>query len=237
MSGKIKGNVGKLEVQPGWTIESDGEGLLTGRIVFRGKKGQKGPVSKAAHPFDNRLQCYKTSYSEDASWCTITADYVGLEGGPTATKFTADFSSQSHSIKAHPNFLQATFGTDKPFKELGWDSDRQLFSEDSEDAEKAGLVGVANWLAPDQTISGYFYTDDKGSIQSWVDGVGKIFDVGEGGEVILRSEYKPISPQHTGRVLLVGVSYESYAHLWKVTFNARAASGGWNQLIYEKQGG
>ena len=233
---KTKGSISGLEIQPGWTIESDGEGLLTSRVVFRARKGASPPGSKAAHPKDGRLQCYKSSYTEDASWCTITADYVGLENGPTKTKFTADFSSQSHSIKAHPNFLKATFGTSKPFKELGWDSERQLFSEDSQEAEENGLVGVTNWLAPDQTITGYFYTDDQGAIQSWVDGVGKIFDVGAGGEVTIRSDYKPISAKHTGRVLLTGVSYESYAHLWKIMFTARAASGGWNELIYEKSG-
>jgi len=226
----IKGGVSRLEPQPGWIIESDGEGLLTSRVIWRGRKGSEGsrPATGAAHPNDNRLQCYRSSFQLDASWATVTAEYIGLEGGSsTKTKFTADFSSQTVPIQSHPDF--ATVLKDKG----KWDVEKQAFSEVDTEAMKEGLAGVQSFLAPDQTVTGYFFTANKGDIQGWVNGVGKTFAVGQGGEVVLRTDFQPASKNHDKPALLTGVSYESYSHLWKITFTVRAATGGWNKLIYK----
>ena len=54
-----KGNTGgSLQLQPDWTIESDGYGLLTSRLTFKcdasGVAG-RAPKSGDAHPQDGRL--------------------------------------------------------------------------------------------------------------------------------------------------------------------------------------
>ena len=225
-----KGSVGRLEVQPGWIIESDGEGLLTSRVTWRGRKGSEGsrPKTGAAHPYDNRLQCYRSSFQLDASWATVTAEYIGLEGGSsTATKFSADFSSQTVPIQSHPDFASV-------LKDKGkWDVEKGAFSDVDKKALEEGLAGVQSYLAPDQTVTGYFFTANKADIQGWVNGVGKTFGGGQGGEVVLRTDFQPASKNHKKPALLTGVSYESYSHLWKITFTVGAATGGWNSLIYK----
>lgn len=239
MPEKIKGNVAGLEIQPGWTIESDGEGLVTSRVTFRGKKGSEGnrPKQNDAHPEDANLLCYKSSYTSDASWVTVTADYIGIEGGGSKTKirWNTDFSSSSQPIKTHPNFLKVSFQTDAPLKDKGWSDEQQRFDENNEDAVDAGLVGISAYLAPEQTVGGMFYTSDQEYVQKWVDGIAKTFvALPDTNGLVILSTYKPISANHDTRALLTGVAYERYAHLYKVTFTSRVATGGWNKLIYDK---
>jgi len=167
----------------------------------------------------------------------VTADYIGIDGGGSKTKirWNTDFSSSSQPIKAHPNFLKVSFATDKALKDKGWNDELQRFDENNEDAVEAGLVGVSAFLAPEQTVGGMFYTEDQEYVQKWVDGIGKTFvALPDTDGLVIMSKYKPISSQHDTKALLTGVAYERYAHLYKVTFTSRVATGGWNKLIYEK---
>ena len=235
MPEKFKGSVSGLEIQPGWVIESDGEGLLTSRVTFRGRKGSEGgrPQEKSEHPEDKRLLCYRSGFTMDASWVTVFADYIGLEtGANTKYKVQADFATQVQPIKAHPKFI-------KELKDLGWSEDLQRFEESNEDAQKNGLVGVTGFLSPDQQLTASYYTADQSTVQSAIDSIGTTFKAGTGlgaANAVVRKSFIPISEKHIDSGLVTGVSYETYAHLYKITFSVRVSSGGWNSLIYTAEG-
>lgn len=235
MQGVQKGSLGGLEIQPGWVIESDGEGLLTSRVTFKGRKGSEAsrPKQGRAHPEDGKLQCYRSGFTMDASWVTVFADYIGLEDGSnTKMKVQADFATQVQPIKSHPKFIDE-------FKEMGWNEDLQRFDESDDKAIENGLVGVTGYLSPDQQITASFYTANKGEIQGIVDSIGTTFTAGSGisgGQAVVRSNFKPISKKHIHSGLITGATYEEYAHLYKVTMSFRITSGGWNSLVYGDKG-
>lgn len=238
MSYKTKGSVTGLELQPGWSIENDGHGLLTSRLTFRCEKSAVGsrPGKLAAHPEDNRLQCHRSSYTMDGAWATVTSEYVGLEAGTyTEIQWSADFAGSTQPIQAHPNFITPKFQTTTALKSLGWDSDAQLFPETDATAEVNGLVGLRSYIAPEMGVSGVFYTTDKAWLQKWADGVGKTFTSLPGdSSVVLISTFTPVSALHDRKALLTGLTYEMFAHVYKVSFQAKVATGGWHRYVYDR---
>lgn len=234
-----KGNITGLELQPGWSIENDGHGLLTSRLTFRCEKSAVGnrPKKLDAHPEDNRLQCHRSSYTMDGAWAVVTSEYVGLEAGTyTEIQWSADFAGSTQAIQSHPNFTKVVFGTQtKPLRELGWNSEAQFFPETDAVAEVNGLVGQRQFIAPEMGFSGMFYTSDKAWLQKWVDGAGKTFESLPGdSSVVLISQFKPNSIYHDRKSLLTNVSYEMYAHIYKVNFAGKVATGGFHRYIYDR---
>ena len=237
MSYTTKGKVTGSNVQPSYAIEDDGFGLLTSRIVFRGD-GAAIPAKGSAHPEDARLQAHKHSTTYDpAGIRQVAVDYVGIASGQqTEIMWQVDFSGKTESIKAHPNFLTVKFGgAAQPFKDTGWDTEKQQFNEDDSAAQVAGLVGIKSWLSSEIAVSGTFYTSSKEWLQKWVNGVGKTVEIlPNADKVVLPSTYQPISANHDRFTLLTGVGYETYANIYKVTFQARCSPGGWNKLVYDR---
>jgi hypothetical protein len=233
---KTKGNF-QSEVQPGWTIEDDGFGLLTSRVVFinDGGKATGGPAKLSAHPSDSRLQCHKVSYTINSALRSVaTADYVGIASGAyTPIDFKADYSSASMKIGSHPGFTVKKYNATKALVKCGWENGK--FLEDNADAIANGLVGVTSYVAGEMSVTGTFYTSSKEWLQKWVNGVGKTIEAlpGDTG-VVLPTETAPISPKHDRKGLLTNVSYEQYAHLYKVAFTVRVATGMWNSAIYDR---
>ena len=225
------------EIQPGWVIEDDGFGLLTSRVVFvsDSDRGSGGPAKKQAHPFDQRLQCHKVSYTINSNKRQVaTADYVGIASGSnTPIDFKADYSSASLPIGSHPGFTTKKYSADKPLIQCGWTGSK--FDETNTDAQKNGLVGVKSYVAGEMSVTGTFYTSSQGWLQKWVDGVGKTIEQlpGDSG-VVLPSKTEAISPKHDRKGLLTNVSYEQYAHLYKVAFTVRVATGMWNSALYDR---
>lgn len=226
-----------LKVVPGIVIEDDGEGLLTSRVTFRGQRSavSSRPSKGDAHPEDSRLKCYKSGYTLEGQTCTVVAEYVGIEGGvTTAVRWTSDTSSSVQPIQAHPNFVTARWSP-KPLKDYGWDADRQIYPDTNAESEVEGLLGVRSFLAPEQTVSGYFYTSDKEYLQKWVNAVGQTVEkLPDDQTAIVTSTFKAVSKNHDRKSLMATVSYEKYAHLYKVNFAVRIATGGWHRYIYDR---
>lgn len=235
---KTKGSFNN-EVQPGWTIENDGFGLLTSRVVFINDSAvaRGGPAKLDAHPFDERLQCHKVIYTVNSARRSVaTADYVGLaEGTYTPIDFRADYSGASQPIQSHPKFANGTGynGATKKLMEYGWTGTK--FDEDDADAVSSGLVGVKSYVAGEMSVSGTFYTSSQEWLQKWVDAVGKTVEKLPGdAAVVLPSGSTKISSNHDRIGLVTNVSYEGYAHLYKVSFTVRVATGGWHKYIYDR---
>jgi hypothetical protein len=226
-----------LKPIPGWVVDEDGEGLLTSRVVFKGSRAALGskPKQNDPHPFVSNLLCYKSSSQSDGQTATVSCDYVGIAAGTTTgIRWSSDTSSSVQPIQAHPNFTKATW-SDKPLRDYGWDDDKGLFPDGDLQAGTAGLLGVRSFLAPEQTVSGFFYTSDKSWLQKWLDGVGCTIEALPGDKAaVVTSNFKAASSNHDRKSLLASVSYEQYAHIYKVNFTVRIATGGWNKLVYNR---
>jgi hypothetical protein len=110
-------------LQPGWTVESDGFGLLQSRCTFKMDLEKVITVFGITqfnrgdnHPYYesySTLKLYKASYVTDKNGiATVTAEYCGVdayiyENGITDTQCAMVGSSASEDISHHPNFIRS----------------------------------------------------------------------------------------------------------------------------------
>lgn len=228
------------QLQPGWTIENDGYGLLTSRLTFicdAASAESKKPKENEAHPKDGRLLCHKATYSiNDNDLATISADYVGLAAGQmTRVMVSGDTALSTQPIEVHPKFATGKAGTSgKPLKDLGWDIADRAFPLTNAAALSNALVGVKSYLAPDLQFTGTYYTNSKEILLNNQKMVGKTFNTIPGAaDMIIPPVLSPISAYHIRFGLLTSCNYELYANVYKVRFTFRVATGGWHSFIYE----
>ena len=110
-------------LQPGWTVESDGFGLLQSRCIFKIDTSKLIDIFAITqfnrgdnHPYSDSyptLKLYKASYVTDKNGVsTVTAEYCGVdyyihEDGITDTQCVMVGSSASEDIAHHPNFIRS----------------------------------------------------------------------------------------------------------------------------------
>jgi len=229
-----KGSVSSLELQPDWTIEGDGYGLLTSRLTFRcpaDSAANKAPKTGEAHPKDGRLKCHRSTYTiVKGEFAQIISEYVGIETGDrTKIQVKGDVITGTQPIQAHKDFV-------KVLKPKGWDTATQSFPETKAQAVQFALVGVKSFLSADSQITATFYSSNKAEVQNGVDMVGKTFQKMPGLEdVVIPAGYQKISNYHDRFAMLTGLSYEKYAHLYKINFTIRLSPGGYHNLVYTRQ--
>jgi hypothetical protein len=231
------------QLQPGWTIESDGFGLLTSRLTFRCDKTavSRAPKKGDPHPEDGRLSCYKSTWTVDSSeWATIISEYVGIEGG-SFTRFipSGQVALSSEPIETHPNFYNtpnASFGAgDKPLYELGWDQANQSFPPDDATAKEKWLVGIKSYLSPSVQYSGSFYCNSITGVTETMKVVGKTFATFIGIEDFPDLQLgQSVSSFHDRFALMTGASFEQFGNIYKVSITFRISPGGWHSYIYGK---
>lgn len=225
---------GNLELQPDWTIESDGFGLLTSRLSFKcdsASVAAKAPKTGDAHPIDGRLKCHRSTYTIiKGGWAMVSSEYVGIETGDRTTiQIKGDVVTGTQPIQVHKDFL-------KTLKALGWDTKTQSFPDTNSLAVQNGLVGVKSFLTADSSVSATYYTANKSEVQDGVNMVGKVFLTMPGmQDVVLPAGNQSISAFHDRFAMLTGLNYEKYAHLYKVSFSIRISPGGYHNKVYTKQ--
>lgn len=229
-----KGNINGLELQPDWSIESDGYGLLTSRLTFvcpGDQAASRAPKNGDAHPKDGRLKCHKSTYTIiKGERAQIIAEYVGIEQGEiTRIQIKGDVVTGTQPIQAHKDFI-------KTLKPLGWDSLTQSFSEKNKAAVDNALIGIKSFLTADSQITATFFSANKSVVQDGVDMVGQTFLKMAGMEdVVLPNSNQKISTFHDRFAMLTGLSYEKFAHLYKVNFTIRISPGGYHNKVYTKK--
>lgn len=232
-----KGTFGALEPAPGWEVEDDGYGMLSSVVTFKGDRDAELPALKSVHPGDERLQLYKSKYRLIGGRAKeVTGFYVGIEAGTfSRIQWFPDVSSTTYKIVNHPCWATKGFKhMTKALKDMGYDYANNRFAYDGT-AVDFGMTGVENYIASETSVSGIFYTSDKTYVQKWMDGNNKTFQfLPNADTLVLPSTFKPISKYHDRFALLVGVNYEMFGHLYKVSFQVRTASGGWNSNIYDR---
>ena len=151
-------------------------------------------------------------------------------------QITGDVALGTQPIQAHKNFATGKAGdTGKPLKDLGWDSALNAFSESNNDAINYGLVGIKSFMYPEIQLSGTFYCATKAIVQDAQKMVGKTFERIAGHENMIMPQLGPvISKYHDRFGLMTGVSYEQFAHIYKVKISFRVAQGGWSNLVYDR---
>lgn len=109
-------------VQPGWTIESDGFGLLQSTVTFKWADTTAHRTDFAAHfyrgashpdtAYASILKLYRATMTVDkGKFITVRADYCGIataytELGHTYPQVQMTSAAASESIQSHPNFIQ-----------------------------------------------------------------------------------------------------------------------------------
>jgi hypothetical protein len=115
------GNVLSSEVlQPGYSFQSDGFGLITGTATYRVDKTAGIPISIRGTAFPQAPYAYtkahKSSHTTDAlEYMTIKVDYVGIDptiGGGVMTQANTAVANglTAENITTHPNFFTAATG-------------------------------------------------------------------------------------------------------------------------------
>jgi len=259
-----KGNtLAQLILQPGWTIEEDGFGLLTSRLIFVTDHGSDegssdiGASSQVprgqTHPKDTRLRCHRASTTLGANGiATITAEYIGIaSGNMTQCEVSGRGNMSTEPITTHPKFVEKIGGTAESSKNGAQFNTTGLFIGFIYDQNAASLgknkEGVRSYLNPGFGISGHFYTSDIGIARKLKDDVGKTSGSGKFSGVQLLGGLGSLNSQTSdswygewttdeyelNQLMLTGIAIEFFGNLVKVSYDITYAKYGWDPDIYD----
>jgi len=230
-------NTKNPQLQPNYSVEFDGYGLITGRATFTcTASAAPSRIPKRGDVFpgrEKRLYCHRASYTITGNnLATITAEYCGIESG-TQTKMVlrGDTGLSTEPIKSHKDFK-------KILQPLGWNIQSQSFPEGPEgtmsQSDNYALTGIKSYVRANIQIQGSFYTSDKSLLTHYIAGVGKTFtSIRDADFSIYNGCYVKDSDYHDKPGMITNVSHEEFGNLYKVNVSFRIAQGGWHKLIYK----
>ena len=245
--GKFNGSGGATSLdtknpalQPNYSVEFDGYGLITGRATFTctasaapSRTPKRGDVFPGR---EKRLYCHRASYTINGNnLATVTAEYCGIESGnQTKMVLHGDTGLSTESIKSHKDFKDV-------LQPKGWSITAQAFVEgddyDDSLADVNFLTGVKSYLRANIQIQGTFYTSNKELLTYYIAGVGKTFkSIKDADFSIYNGCYDADSTFHDKPGMITNVSHEEFGNLYKVNVSFRIAQGGWHRLIYKPAG-
>lgn len=206
-------------LQPGWTYQDDGYGLLTGKaryIVTAGSEGQA-ILFGSAHPNEPDLLVQKIQYSYMKNGLVeLDVDYVGLsptvnQGLQTVPNVVPSGSLSTEHITTNKNFFstdsnKAIAGNGTTFEpssivsgtyvggSLGAHFETSkgggfLGFKDSTSSEKRAFYGKSSYLAPTASFSGVVYVKDQNSVLNAIRAAGKINIKGNFGGIKMFNDY------------------------------------------------
>jgi hypothetical protein len=199
---------------------------------------------------------------------TLVVDYVGIDssfysGNRTEPQITGSQGLTTDHITAHPNFFELATGfSGDPIAGVGTGTisvpayasagSNEFTGNNGATFEKAtggkflgfkvaqykGLYGKTNYLAPQTSFSGHFYTTQTGSVTGMRDRVGKTSGTNQFNSIKLVPDYVGTtftvgsSPNTKNQLLLAQVSFEDYGDLYKVTYEVRYNREGYEKSVY-----
>lgn len=257
-----KGNsLNQAVLQPGWTIENDGFGLLTCSATYivthgndAGTSAGSGSYALGAAPSrgsvfekDGRLKCHRATSSLNSNGLqVITAEYLGIESGNMTTPQVSGRGAMStEPIATHPAFeakIGGKQGSVKNGAEFEDDGSFRRFAD-----PQFRKYGVKSYYAPTFAITGHFYTSDIEvpkkllDAQCTVSADGK-FPHGNGLKLVgVLSAIAPnpawvglswSAPDESPQLLLTGISIEDFGGLFKVSYDILVSTDGFDKDIY-----
>ena len=254
-------NLAAVILQPGAKFQEDGYGLTTGTCTFKAaatasvgstiNRGSACPV--AAYSY---CKAHKFSVTFDALGIAVyVVDYVGMNptGYPTYTNRQVGISRglTSEHISTHENFFTASTGIagPKPFGISGISVGQYAglngahFSNANggkflgfQDPDSPLYYGRTNYLAPQTSFSGHFYTTSSTAPKEFVARVGKTSGDGDFYSLDLLPTYMGTAfVTGTGsrnQLLLAQVNVEDFGSLYKVNYEIRYNRDGYVAAVY-----
>ena len=254
-------NLAAVILQPGAKFQEDGYGLTTGTCTFKAaatasvgstiNRGSACPV--AAYSY---CKAHKFSVTFDALGIAVyVVDYVGMNptGYPTYTNRQVGISRglTSEHISTHENFFTASTGIagPKPFGISGISVGQFAglngahFSNANggkflgfQDPDSPLYYGRTNYLAPQTSFSGHFYTTSSTAPKEFVARVGKTSGDGDFYSLDLLPTYMGTAfVTGTGsrnQLLLAQVNVEDFGSLYKVNYEIRYNRDGYVAAVY-----
>jgi hypothetical protein len=108
------------EIQPGWTVQSDGFGLITSTTTYKADIAAPITSFERGQPHPDAFYSYLKAHKYQISWDnlrykTIKVDYVGIDpsvGGGVRTLANTSVANglTAENITTHPNFFSAAAG-------------------------------------------------------------------------------------------------------------------------------
>ena len=248
-------------LQPGAKFQSDGFGLVTGTVVYKEDaagssaflaRGQACPISDFSF-----TKVHKANTSVDALGIrTYTVDYAGIGSGgvdSTLTKPQVGVTRglTSEHISTHENFFTATTGiagatpftastiVTTEFKGLNGSHFEKATGGKFlgfKDPASPLYYGKTNYLAPQTSFSGHFYTTSSTAPKNFVAVVGKTSGTGDFYSLDLLPSYMGTAfVTATGsrnQLLLAQVNVEDFGSLYKVNYEIRYNRDGYVAAVY-----
>jgi hypothetical protein len=214
-------------------------------------------------PINANCAAHRYSIVYDAlEVATLTVDYVGIDGGATSTdpQITGSQGLTSEHITTHPNFFETATGfSGSPIAGVGTGSlatpaytavagtsefegnNGATFEAATgrafkgfKKAEFKDFYGKTNYLAPQCSLSGVFYTSSTSLVNNHRNAVGKTSGNGTFAGKNLVPDYMGTSFTISGKnqLLLAQVSFEDFGLLYKVQYELRFNREGYNSKVY-----
>ncbi len=212
----------QLQLQAGWTIDEDENGLLTGDLTYEGDWAywQHLPVSFGygmLHPYDPRLTAYKRRVQRlKTDKVRITLSFIGIISDPTPWIIEHPGGNGQDPIETHPDFEDFAGTASSPKNGAKFDATTGEFLGFTDPTNS--LCGVRAYIVPNIIVSATYYTHFVPSL----------------GNVAKITSFPPIyAPANVRNWLLLGQPYRQIGNLYQVTNQFLGSGpGGWNTRIY-----
>lgn len=189
-------------LQPGWTYQNDGYGLVTGAARFMVTDGSEGSavLYGDSHPKVNYLKVHKIQYTYQKNGIVeMEVDYVGISptfngGLQTNPNVTPSGSLSTEHITTNKNFFSSdatkaiagngttfTASTIATGEYVGgvygahFETDKGgkfLGFKDPSNNQKKAFYGKSSYLAPTTAFNGVVYTNSLSSVMAAIKAVG-----------------------------------------------------------------
>jgi len=248
--------------QPGGKFSDDGYGLITATVVWKSdqsaslnsvvNRGSTCPLAGASF-----CDAHKYTIAYDAlGLALITVDYVGIDpainsGTRTNPQVGVSQGLTSEHISTHSNFFTPVSGIAGPtpfdestivtgeFKGLNgahFASATGGTFRGFKDPAAPLYYGKSNYLAPQTSFSGIFYTNTEATPKALVSLVGKTSGNGSFNSIALLPSYMGTSfvtgSGSRNQLLLAQVNVEDFGLLYKVNYEIRYNRDGYVAAVY-----
>ena len=248
--------------QPGGKFSDDGYGLITATVVW--KSDQSASLNSVVNrgstcPLSGASFCDAHKYTiayDSLGLALITVDYVGIDpainsGTRTNPQVGVSQGLTSEHISTHSNFFTPVSGIagPTPFSESTIVTGEFKGLNGAHFASATGgtfrgfkdpaaplYYGKSNYLAPQTSFSGIFYTNTEATPKALVSLVGKTSGNGSFNSIALLPSYMGTSfVTGTGsrnQLLLAQVNVEDFGLLYKVNYEIRYNRDGYVAAVY-----
>lgn len=252
-------SLNNLVLQPGWSIENDGYGLLTARVTYVRSHGNDAGTTAGTGSFalnsspkrgdifekDARLSCHRSSPSLNSNGLlVVSAEYVGIaSGNMTTPEVSGRGATSTEPIATHPVFKSKIGGTkDSPLHGAAFE-ENGAFREFADPEFRK--YGVKSYYAPTFAIQGHFYTKDITVAKTLLDCQCTTSSDGQWKNIQLVGKLNALSsspsswstmswsaPDESPQLLLTSLGIEDFGTLFKVSYDILVSTDGFDTDIY-----